>query len=237
MCSHTIFAKPGFAKFAVRAIIAPVSEQDNGTKAGFWTDVPRQLKQKRCHECGKRTFYWLFEPGGAICTDCVNLRTMQKPIPRSEPMGANGNGKKSRSTIAPAKKIAILAKRATGASKGAISREIGVAFNTVTKVLNENDFDRAVEQGRFDSVRLIPVALRGLEKSMGKGDGQVCTRFLENVGVLAEKSGKRAQDPSLVLAIQNLMGNVTLAAPQAAPIPAVDAEVVSSSASPSSSQP
>jgi hypothetical protein len=72
---------------------------------------------------------------------------------------------------------------------------------------------------------------------MSKGDGQVCNRFLENVGVLAEKSGKRAQDPSLVLAIQNLMGNVTLAAPQAGPAPATNAEVASVSSSPSSPQP
>jgi hypothetical protein len=58
-------------------------------------------------------------------------------------------------------------------------------------VLNEADFDKAVEQGRFNAAELIPTALQGLEKSMGKGDGQVCNRFLENVGVLAEKSGKR----------------------------------------------
>lgn len=221
----------------IGAILGGMSENGNGTKASLWTEVPRQVKQKYCHECTKRTFYWLWEKEGAICSDCVNLRNMTKPPAKREPAGVSGTAKKSRSTIAPAKKIAILAKRATGGSKASISKDVGVAIGTVTKVLNENDFDRAIEEGRFQSVRLIPVALQGLEKSMSKGDGQVCNRFLENVGVLAEKSGKRVQDQSLVLAIQNLMGNVTLAAPQITPAPAINAEVVSVSSSPDSPQP
>jgi hypothetical protein len=44
-----------------------------------------------------------------------------------------------------------------------------VAPGTVRNVLNEADFDQQVQQGRLDSVRLIPAAINGLEKSMGKG--------------------------------------------------------------------
>jgi hypothetical protein len=208
-----------------------MSENGNGTKASLWTEVPRQVKQKYCHECTKRTFYWLWEKEGAICRDCVNLRNMPKPPDRTEPANGNGRARKSRSYIAPAKRIAIIAKRAAGESKASISRQVHSSRDTVAKVLNEADFDSAVEQGRFNAVELIQVALGGLEKSMSKGDGQVCNRFLENIGVLVEKSGKRAQDPSLTLAIQNLMGNVTLAAPQAASAPATNVEVVSVSSS------
>jgi hypothetical protein len=212
-----------------------MSENGNGAGTNVWTEVPRQPKQRYCHECKKRTFYWLFEREGAVCSDCVNLRNMQAPPAKAEPAGGIGPAKKSRSTIAPAKKIAILAKRATGGSKASISKDVGVAIGTVTKVLNENDFDRAIEEGRFQSVRLIPIALNGLEKSMNKGDGQVCNRFLENVGVLAGKpNGKSGFDPTLSVAIGQLIYNGN--PPQAKPAAAIDAEVVSSSPSPSSSQ-
>jgi hypothetical protein len=70
---------------------------------------------------------------------------------------------------------------------------------------------------------------------MRKGDGNTCNRFLENVGVLAEKPRKPAGDPTLILAIQNLMGGVTVQAAEARP--AINAEVVSSSDSSSPSQP
>jgi protein-arginine kinase activator protein McsA len=207
-------------------------DTDNRTNAGTWTEIARQSKQKRCHGCGKRTFYWLFERGGAICSDCVNLRSMVKPVPESASAGESTNGKNGKSKIAPAKKIAIIARRAAGETKASISRELHVAHNTVTKVLNEADFDRMVEQGRWNSGGLIPVALEGLEISMRKGDGQVCNRFLENVGVLAEKPRKSPGDPTLVLAISNLMGGLTV---QAAPAPAIDVTPIPSS--PSSSQP
>jgi hypothetical protein len=228
ICASIIFSETRSAKFDRRAIIATMSENGNGTKASLWTEVPHQPKQKYCHECKKRTYYWLFEQEGAVCSDCVNLRNMAKPPAKSEPTGGNGEAKKSRSTIAPAKKIAILAKRASGASKGAISRDLGIAFNTVTKVLNENDFDRVVEQGRWDSVRLIPVALKGLELSMSKGDGNTCNRFLENVGVTGENV-RRIPTPAndaLMRAIVNLIN------PEAAK-PAIEAEVVTASSSPS----
>jgi len=215
------FSETRFAKFARRAIIATMSDNGTGTKTSLWTEVPHQPIQKYCHECKKRTFYWLFEPEGAICEDCVNLRNMAKPPAKSEPANGVGKAKKSRSTIAPTKKIAIFAKRASGASKGAISRDLGIAFNTVTKVLNENDFDRVVEQGRWDSVKLIPVALKGLELSMSKGDGSTCIRFLEGVGVLGENV-RRIPTPAndaLMRAIVNLIQ------PEAAK-PPIDAEVV-----------
>jgi len=68
--------------------------EDPAANSGAWTEVPRQLKQKRCHQCSKRTFYWLFEAAGAVCKVCVNLRTMPKPIPQTVSVGESTNGKK-----------------------------------------------------------------------------------------------------------------------------------------------
>jgi uncharacterized membrane protein len=196
---------------------------------GSWIEVPRQLKQKRCHECKKRTFYWLFEPEGAVCSDCVNLRNMTKPPEKSEAANREREARKSRSTIAPVKKIAILAKRANGDTKASIARDLHVSRDTVAKVLTEAEFDSAVEKGRFATVRLIPAAINGLEKSMGKGDGSTCIRFLEGVGVIGENV-RRIPTPAndaLMRAIVNLID------PEAAK-PAIDAEVVTGSTSSSS---
>jgi hypothetical protein len=153
---------------------------------------------------------------------------MAKPPEKSEAANREGKARKSRSTIAPVKKIAILAKRANGDTKASIARDLHVSRDTVAKVLTEAEFDSAVEKGRFATVRLIPAAINGLEKSMGKGDGSTCIRFLEGVGVIGENV-RRIPTPAndaLMRAIVNLID------PEAAK-PAIDAEVVTGSTSPS----
>ena len=89
-----------------------VPETNTPANAGMWAEIARQVKQKRCHECSKRTYFWLFEAKGAICSGCVNRRTMPRPIPHSSSVGESTNGKKRKSTVAPTIKNAILAKRA-----------------------------------------------------------------------------------------------------------------------------
>ena len=106
-----------------------------------------------------------------------------------------------------------------------------VAPGTVRNILNEADFDQQVQQGRLDSVKLIPAAINGLRKSMGKGDGSTCIRFLEGVGVIGENV-RRIPTPAndaMMRAIVNLIQ------PEAAK-PAIDAEVVTNSSSPSSTR-
>lgn len=210
--------------------MSDLETKDPTANTGTWTEVPRQSKQKRCHECSKRTFYWLFEAEGAVCKVCVNLRTMPRPIPHSSSVGESTNGKKRKSTVAPTIKNAILAKRACGQSKLSIAKEMHVAPGTVRNVLNEADFDQQVQQGRLDSVRLIPAAINGLEKSMGKGDGSTCIRFLESVGVIGENVRRIA--PPLNDALMRAI--VSLIHPEAAK-PAIDAEVVTGSGLPSTS--
>lgn len=109
-------------------------------------------------------------------------------IPSDNP---SNSGKKSRSTIAPATKNAILARRANGQSKLSIARDVHVAPGTVRKVLDEADFDRLIQQSRSDCVGLLPLAQEGLKKAFAKGDGAACLRFLEGMGVLGEDKSRR----------------------------------------------
>jgi hypothetical protein len=108
----------------------------------------------------------------------------------------------------PAIQSAILAKRANGASKAKISRELGVAVNTVTNVLELNDFDRNLDSERLESLSLIPLARAAVKARLEKNDGAIGIKVLENsIWPLNAKTSK-APEPGLTLAIQNLMGNV-----------------------------
>ena len=159
---------------------------------------------------------------------------MPKPPVKTEPVGVNVQAKKSRSTIAPTVKNAILVKRASGQSKLSIAKEMHVAPGTVRKVLTEADFDQLIQQGRSDVMELVPDAIQGIKKACAKGDGSTAIRLLEGVSVLGPKPRKLPSDPALTLAIQNLMGNVTLQVASAEK--AINAEVISTnSSSPSSS--
>lgn len=112
-------------------------------------------------------------------------------MPQIPPANPNNNGKKSRSTIAPATKNAILAKRANGQSKLSIARDVHVAPGTVRKVLDEADFDQLIQQGRSDCAGLLPEAIEGLKRAFAKGEGATCYRFLEGMGVIGEDKSRR----------------------------------------------
>ncbi len=212
--------------------------------SGKWIDVPRQDSQKRCGVCDppKRTFYWTWEKDEKgkpriVCGDCLNARTARAiAAPVEAQNGGRKPGRKSGSYIAPSKRIAIITARARGDSKASISREVHSSRDTVAKVLNEADFDKRVEEGRFKVIDLVEDAIAGIKLACAKGDGSTAIRLLEGVNVLGPKAnGKRGQDPNLFVAIQNLM--LGTATPQTASPPAISAEVVSVSSSPSSSQP
>jgi hypothetical protein len=112
-------------------------------------------------------------------------------MPQIPPANPSNSGKKSRSTIAPATKNAILAKRASGQSKLSIARDVHVAPGTVRKVLDETDFDQLIEQGRNDCADLLPEAIKGLKRAFERGEGATCCRFLEGMGVLGEDKSRR----------------------------------------------
>lgn len=118
---------------------------------------------------------------------------------------------------APATQNAILAKRAAGHSKAKISRDLGISPNTTTSILELNDFDRNLQTEQRESLRLIPRAIQVAHDRLAKGSENMAIHVLENtIWPLQSKTSKQS-DPGLVLAIQNLMGNVTVQSPASSP--------------------
>ena len=110
----------------------------------------------------------------------------------------------------PALQAKILAHRAIGTSKEQIARDLSIDKRTVTSIIELHDFDRELETGRSLSVNLIPDAIRVAKHRLSQNSENMAIKVLENtIWPLNQKAGK-SNDPHLTLAIQNLMGNVTL---------------------------
>jgi hypothetical protein len=119
--------------------------------------------------------------------------------------------KPKRTLKPPAIQSAILAKRANGQSKAKISKDLGIAVNTITNVLDLNDFDRSLDIERRNSLSLIPAAIRTAHHRLSQNSENMAIKVLENtIWPLNEKQGRNVGDPGLTLAIQNLMGNVSV---------------------------
>lgn len=122
---------------------------------------------------------------------------------------------KPRKTLKPpAIQAKVLALRHLGNSKEQIAKDLSIDKRTVTSVLELHDFDRELETGRSLSVNLIPDAIRVAKYKLSQNSENMAIKVLENtIWPLNQKAGK-AIDPRLTLSIQNLMGNVTVQAPQ-----------------------
>lgn len=115
-----------------------------------------------------------------------------------------------RSRKAPAIKTAVIIKRSQGQDKTSISNDLGIARNTVTRILEESNVEQTIEANRAASLGLIPSAIRVAEFKLSQNSENMAIKVLENtIWPLNTKQGKSA-DPGLTLAIQNLMGNVTV---------------------------
>ena len=128
-----------------------------------------------------------------------------------EPLPAPKARYKPRKTLKPpAIQSAVLAKRAAGHSKAKITRDLGIATNTVTSIIELNDFDRTLQSEQASSISLIPRAIQVAHERLSKGSENMAIKVLENtIWPLNAKPGK-SSDPHLTLAIQNLMGNVSV---------------------------
>lgn len=136
-----------------------------------------------------------------------------------------------KSRKAPAVKTAVIAKRAQGQNITSIANDLGITRNTTRSIIEESDIDRQLESGQLQSLSLIPAALRVMHDRLAKGSENAAIKTLEaTIWPLQSKTSKQ-QDPGLVLAIQNLMGNVTVgsAAQLAQPIENKAFEPVSAS--------
>jgi len=87
-------------------------------------------------------------------------------------------------------------------------------MNTVKAILEESNVDKLVESGRVQVCNLIPESIRVVKHRLEKNSETAAFKVLEGIGVLGTGKLARQQDAGLTLAIQNLMGNVTVNQPQ-----------------------
>ena len=119
--------------------------------------------------------------------------------------------KPKKTVKSPIVQARVLQKRANGESKTKIAKDLHIARNTVTSVLELNQFEQTLQNEQNESLKLIPAARKAVAHRLALNDGNVGIKVLENtIWPLNDKQGKSAGDPSLVLAIQNLMGNVNV---------------------------
>jgi hypothetical protein len=131
---------------------------------------------------------------------------MSTDSPQLETVTANKKAYRPKSSRkAPAIQSAILAKRANGQSKLKIKRDLGIAYNTVTNVIDLNNFDETLQRERLASMDLIPESIRVAKHRLSQNSENMAIKVLENtIWPLNSKQGK-APDPGLTIAIQNLM--------------------------------
>lgn len=93
-----------------------------------------------------------------------------------------------RSRKAPAIQSAILAKRAVGTSKRQIAKQMQISPNTVTSVLELNNFDAQLTEGRALCSVLIPESVRVVKHRLAQNSETAAFRVLEGLGVLGDKA-------------------------------------------------
>lgn len=130
---------------------------------------------------------------------------------------------------APAIKTAVTLKRLQGHDKTRISRELGIARNTVTAILEENDVERLMQDGQTEVLRRVPAALDVLDVRLEKNSENAAIWLLDKC--FDAKNSGRKPEPGLTLAIQNLMGNVTVQATETKQVVERQAIEVSNSSS------
>lgn len=115
-----------------------------------------------------------------------------------------------RSVKPPQLKAAVITRRVQNQSKRKIAKDLGITRNTVATILEESHIEQHLQAFQVESVGLVPASLQVYRDRLAKGSEFVATKVLENtIWPLTSKAGK-AGDPGLVLAIQNLMGNITV---------------------------
>lgn len=137
---------------------------------------------------------------------------------------------KPRKTLkSPAIQAQVLAKRVTGDSKAKIARDLGMAVNTVTSIIELTDFEREIEAGRISCVKLIGKGAQAIEKAFDKGDGALAVRMFEGLGILGNstKTGNKAMGADLHL--QQAINVLIQPSPSPIAVPqnsAIDAQVI-----------
>ena len=132
-----------------------------------------------------------------------------------------------RSNKAPAVKAAIIAKRANGEAKRKIARDLGISSPTVDVIIKEANIDQQIASGKLLCAPLIPKAVTAIETQLGKGDGELGRKFLNDMGVIganAKPAGEQQINAfsNCQVLIQQALGN------KAVPANTPDAQVIES---------
>lgn len=132
--------------------------------------------------------------------------------------------KPKRSRKAPAVQSAIMTRRALGHSKRKIAKELELSPNTVTSVLELNDFDAQLTSGRSLCAELIPSSVRVVKHRLAQNSENAAFKLLEGIGVLGKdaKGHMAGMRGDLMVNIQNLIqpaqSTTTLSTIESAPV-------------------
>lgn len=91
---------------------------------------------------------------------------------------------------APAIKNAVVAKRLAGESNAKISRDLGIAVNTVKSIARLTDVDRMQEDGRIGAMQRIPKALQTLDVRLEKNSESAAIWLLDKCFENQQPTGK-----------------------------------------------
>jgi hypothetical protein len=103
--------------------------------------------------------------------------------------------KPKRSTKPATIKNAIIARRASGESKAQIARELDIATNTVSSILELSDFERMRENGDLATHKLIPKSVAVLDTRLDLVDLDAAKYVLSNT-IFSERNGRRSTTPA-----------------------------------------
>jgi hypothetical protein len=133
--------------------------------------------------------------------------SMTPQIPQPKQLGAQRGYKPKKSIKAPSVQSAILAKRANGQSKNSIKKDLGLSYNTVTSVLDLNNFDEQFAKLRAESVGLVPKAIKVMHDRLDKGSENAAIVTLKETIWPLNGNNHRGMKPgdNLFVSIQNLI--------------------------------
>ena len=95
----------------------------------------------------------------------------------------------------------VIAKTILGESKTQIGKDLGIARNTVTGILEDSDIERQIVEGTLACANLIPESVRVVRHRLKKNSEHAAFRILEGIGVLGAK-GDNSQGNTVNLTVQ-----------------------------------
>lgn len=105
-------------------------------------------------------------------------------------------------------KTAVIARMAQGENKSSIARDLQITRNCVTAIAEESNIEQVMQDAQLQTLSRVPAALQVLDVRLEKNSENAAIWLLDKC--FDAKNAGRKPEPGLTLAIQNLMGNVTV---------------------------